>query len=114
MSTTTAPATITRYFEAHDRHDTDTALATFTADAVVHDDGQEHVGTEQIRHWLDTAAREFTYTRTLVGAEPVDGGAAGAWVVTNHVVGDFPGGEVTLRYRFDLDGDRIAALRIAP
>jgi len=33
--------------------------------------------------------------------------------VTVHLVGDFPGGEADLGFRFTLAGDRIAALTIA-
>jgi hypothetical protein len=33
--------------------------------------------------------------------------------VTSHVVGDFPGSPVNLRYFFVLEGDKIASLEIA-
>ena len=54
---------IRQYQDAHDRHDTSRALAAFAADATVIDEDHEHRGTAAIRQWLDTAAREFTYTR---------------------------------------------------
>jgi ketosteroid isomerase-like protein len=59
---------IRRYLAAHDRRDTDAALATFTPDATVVDDGHEYVGSGEIRHWLAKASTEFTYTRTFIGA----------------------------------------------
>jgi hypothetical protein len=105
------PEVIRRYQDAHDRHDTGAALATFAPDGRVVDDGHGHVGTYEIRHWLDTTASEFTYTRTLVDFEPLD---AGAWLVVNHLEGDFPGGQVDLRYRFQLADDLITELVIAP
>ena len=105
------PDVIRRYQDAHDRHDTETALATFTPDARAIDEGHEHNGTDAIRHWLETAATEFTYTRTLVAAESLD---AETWLVVNHLEGDFPGGVVDLRYRFQLSGDLISELVIAP
>ena len=37
-----------------------------------------------------------------------------AWLVTNHLEGNFPGGEVDLRYQFQLQADRIAELIIEP
>src|SRR4051794_26486769 len=101
------PDVIRRYQAAHDRHDTDTALATFAPDARLHDDGHDHHGTDEIRHWLATAASEYTFTRTLVSAEAT---GDGTWLVVNHLEGDFPGGEVDLRYQFVLTGDRIAEL----
>lgn len=105
------PAVVHRYQDAHDRHDTDAALATFTADARVVDDGRDHLGTDAIRTWLSTEASEYTFTRTLLDA--TDEGD-GRWLVVNHLEGDFPGGQVDLRYRFRLVDDRIAELVIAP
>ena len=80
------PDVIRRYQDAHDRHDTETALATFTPDARVIDEEHEHKGTDDIRHWLRTAATEFTYTRTLVTADALE---AKTWLVVNHLEGDF-------------------------
>jgi hypothetical protein len=105
------PAPIRRYLAAHDRHATDDALVEFTPDATVVDEDHRFVGVDAIRSWLDTAAREFTYTRTFLDAQAVD---ATTWVVRNRLEGDFPGGLVDLRHRFVLAGDRIAELVIAP
>lgn len=105
------PAIIGRYQEAHDRRATDAALATFTADARVVDDGHEHIGTDAVRSWLDTAAAEFTFTRTLLDATSE---GDGVWLVVTDLRGDFPGGQVDLRYRFTLVDDLIAELVIAP
>jgi SnoaL-like domain len=106
-----APEVIRRYFEAHDRGDTDAALGAFAPDATVVDDGHEYVGSDRIRHWLAKASAEFTYTRTFLDAQKVD---AGTWLITNHLEGDFPGGVVDLRYRFALTGELISGLVIAP
>ena len=105
------PEAIRRYQEAHDRRETDRALSSFTIDAVVHDEGREHRGHEEIRTWLSSASTRFTYTRTLIDVTAID---ADTWVVVNHLEGDFPGGEVDLRYRFRLSRDHIAELAIAP
>lgn len=111
MSAPELPGVVSAYLSAHDEHRTDDALAAFTIDARVIDDNQEYVGADAIRHWLGATSTAFTFTRTFVGAEP-DGEQR--WLVRNHLVGDFPGGEVDLSYRFRLDGDRIAELHIAP
>ena len=62
---TTLPEVIQRYQDAHDHHDTDGALAAFTVDATVRDDGHEYRGTDEIRDWLARTSAEYTYTRTL-------------------------------------------------
>ena len=105
------PEVIIRYQEAHDRHDTAAALSAFAPDAIVVDENREYRGSDQIRHWLRTAASEFTYTRTFVSAEAP---ATDTWLVLNHLEGDFPGGVVDLRYKFVLTADLIAELLIAP
>ena len=105
------PDVIIRYQDAHDRHDTAAALSTFAPDARVVDENREYRGSDEIRHWLRTAAREFTYTRTFVSAEAP---TTDTWLVLNHLDGDFPGGAVDLRYKFVLTGDLIAELLIAP
>ena len=105
------PTVVAEYQEAHDRRDVETALAAFTPDATVQDDGHEYRGTDEIRDWLARASTQFTYTRSLLGAEAID---ASSWVVTNRLEGDFPGGVVDLRYRFVLTGGLISELEIAP
>ena len=87
------------------------ALAAFAPNAVVKDDGHEYHGGDEIRDWLSRASTQFSYTRTLIGADAVD---ANTWLVTNHLEGDFPGGVVDLRYRFVLIDDLISELEIAP
>ena len=106
------PGTVRGYLTAHTARDTDTALAAYTADAVVSDDGHTHRGTAEIRRWLQQSASEYTFTTELIGAQRVDDRQ---WTAVSHLEGDFPGGVVDLRYRFTLDGDgHIAVLTIAP
>ena len=90
---TPLPEVVIRYQDAHDRRDTDAALATFTIDAIVRDDGREYRGAVEIRDWLSRTSVEFTYTRTLITATAVD---ATTCIVSNRLEGDFPGGVVEL------------------
>jgi hypothetical protein len=105
------PPLIERYQSAHDRHDIDAALATFTDDAVVLDEDETWAGTDRIREWLAKTSTEYTYTRILLGAEPTD---TASWLVRNRLEGNFPGNVVDLRYEFTLHGDHISGLTIAP
>lgn len=111
LSAPELPGAIARYQAAHDRRDADGAVAEFTADAKVTDDGHEYQGQEGVRRFVTKAASEYTFTRTLLRAEQP---APSDWLVVQRLVGDFPGGEVELRYRFRMAGDRIAELIIAP
>jgi ketosteroid isomerase-like protein len=105
------PEVVSRYQAAHDRRDTAAALAAFAPDARVFDDGREYQGAAEIRDWLDHAASEYTFTRSLVSTEAT---GAGTWVVVNHLEGNFPGGVVDLRYRFTIADGTISDLVIAP
>ncbi|MDX6287138.1 MAG: hypothetical protein QOG53_2623 [Frankiales bacterium] len=105
------PAAVTTYQAAHDRHDVDTALTTFTQDAVVHDEDHDWVGHEQIRQWLVKTSTEYTFTRALLG---VESSGSESWLVRNRLEGNFPGGVVDLRYEFTIDSGLISRLSIAP
>ena len=112
IAITDLPDTVRSYLTAHTARDTDTALAAYTADAVVTDDGHTYRGTDEVRGWLQQSSSEYTFTTELTGAQRVDDRQ---WVAVSHLEGDFPGGVVDLRYRFTLDADdRIAVLTIAP
>jgi hypothetical protein len=105
------PPLIESYQAAHDRHDIDAALATFADDAVVNDEDETWTGSDRIRQWLTKTSTEYTFTRTLLGAEPT---GTASWLVRSRLEGNFPGNVVDLRYEFTLDGDHISALTIAP
>ncbi|RPE40718.1 hypothetical protein EDD90_3781 [Streptomyces sp. Ag109_O5-1] len=105
------PAVVTRYLKAHRAHDTATALTAFSGDATVTDEGNTHEGTSAIEKWLNRSASEYTYTTELTGAQKTD---ATHYIATHHLEGNFPGGEVDLRYQFTLRGDLIEHLVIEP
>ncbi len=104
------PETVKTFMTALDSREFDRALATFTSDAVVTDDGRDHAGTEEIEAWLATAVTGYTYTAEFSGASTTDRGVD----VGQHLEGDFPGGVVDLNYRFTLDGAVISRLVIEP
>jgi len=53
---------------------------------------------------------KYEYTSEPVACEEKDG----IIVVTSHLVGNFPGSPVDLRFFFKLEGDKIASLEIVP
>ena len=105
------PNAITMYQAAHDRKDVAAALAQFTLDARVIDDGRTYEGIDGVETFLRKAGSEYTYTRTVISAEEI---TAKCWRVTNRLEGNFPGGQVDLSYEFHLEGELIARLTIAP
>lgn len=105
------PEPITTYLTAHDAGEYAHVLATFTPDAVVTDEGHDHIGRDQIEAWLTGPASEFAYTTEFIGATTVD---AGHVDVLERLEGNFPGGIADLHYRFTLDGALINRLVIEP
>ncbi|CAN5339825.1 hypothetical protein BH09ACT8_BH09ACT8_32330 [soil metagenome] len=105
------PARIKTYLTAHAGRDSARALSTFTADAVVTDEGRDYRGREEINSWLDGPASEYIYTTEFTKAATAD---AATVDVMQHLEGNFPGGVADLHYRFSLDGALISRLVIEP
>ena len=103
------PPPISAYFQA-DQGDGIPVSECFTDDAKVEDEGNTYSGLGAIREWKKESSRKYEYTVEPFAIEE----AGGKTVVTAHVVGNFPGSPVELRYFFALVGDKIAALEIKP
>ncbi|MBY8978295.1 nuclear transport factor 2 family protein [Rhodobacteraceae bacterium NNCM2] len=104
------PEVIDAYFKADKKGNTQAISECFTQDAVVVDEGNTYTGRDAIRQWMANTSTKYTYT-----VEPfalVEEG--GRTVVTSHLVGNFPGSPVDLRYFFALKDDMIAELEIVP
>lgn len=100
------PKPIADYFAA-DRNAA-AAAGCFSDTAVVTDEDQTHVGHTAIRSWVAKSSAKYSYV-----VEPFEiTTEAGLTVVTAHLTGSFPGSPVDLRYRFALDGAKIASLDI--
>ncbi|MGU3498359.1 nuclear transport factor 2 family protein [Mycobacterium sp. C31M] len=104
------PDNITTFMNALDGRQDDRALATFTADAVVTDEGRDYTGRDEIAAWLTRSVSEYTYTTAFTGATTTDTTVD----VKQHLEGNFPGGVADLHYRFKLDGGLISRLVIEP
>ena len=103
------PKPVAAYFTA-DKGDGEAVSQCFTANAVVKDEGHTHKGRAAIKAWKTDASAKYQYTCEPLTCEEKDGKT----VVTSHLVGNFPGSPVDLRFRFRLEGDMIASLEIVP
>ena len=104
----TLPDAVARYFDAANRFDAESAAACFTPDAVVHDEGKNHVGTEAIRGWVSHASEQYQPQVKVLSAE--ENGEQLA--VAARVSGQFPGSPVELAFKLTLRHGRIAELAI--
>ena len=103
------PKPIAAYFTA-DKGDGEAVSQCFTENAVVKDEGHTHKGRAAIKEWKTDASAKYQYTCEPLACEERDGKT----VVTSHLVGNFPGSPVDLRFFFKLEGDKIASLEIIP
>lgn len=102
------PKGIEEYFAADRDGGPDAVTACFTEEAIVKDEGKTHVGLRAIRDWKAGSVQKYNYT-----VEPFSIGTEnGRTLVTSHLVGDFPGSPVDLRYFFVLSDEKIAELEI--
>jgi hypothetical protein len=101
------PAPIAAYYEA-DKTDKGRIGECFADAAVVIDEGNTYTGRDSIQEWKEKSAEKYTYT-----ADPFAiAEEGGRTIVIAHLVGDFPGSPLDLRYAFTLKGDKIASLEI--
>ena len=103
------PKPVAAYFIA-DEVDGETVSQCFTANAVVKDEGHTHKGRAAIKAWKTDASAKYEYTSEPFACEEKDGKT----VVTSHLVGNFPGSPVDLRFFFKLEGAKIASLEVIP
>ena len=106
------PDNVKKFMTAIDARQRAQALAVFTADAVVTDEGRDHSGRDEIGAWLTDSVTEseYTYTSEFTGATTTGTTAD----VQQHLEGDFPGGVADLHYRFTLNDALISRLVIEP
>jgi hypothetical protein len=102
------PQSIENYFAADRNGGPDAVAASFTENAVVKDEGRTHVGLDAIRKWKAGSTQKYSYMVEPFSVETENGRT----VVTSHLVGDFPGSPVDLRYFFVLADAKIAELEI--
>ncbi|OJU22135.1 MAG: polyketide cyclase [Sphingomonas sp. 66-10] len=103
------PKPIAAYFAA-DAGNGAAVADCFTANAIVVDEQQTYQGRDAIAAWRSEAVAKYQYTSEPIMVEKVEDRT----IVTAHLVGNFPGSPVDLRYAFTLADGAIARLEIVP
>ena len=103
------PKPVAAFFTA-DRGDSEGVSQCFSENAVVKDEGHTYNGRAAIKKWKADVAAKYQYTCEPFACDQQDGKT----VVTSRLNGNFPGSPVNLRFFFELEGDKIAALEIIP
>jgi len=103
------PEPIAAYFTA-DKGNGQAVAQCFTDNAVVKDEGHTYRGRAAIKQWKTDASTKYQYTCEPLACAEQDGKI----IVTSRLTGNFPGSPVNPRFCFELDGDKIASLEVAP
>ncbi|MEA3213572.1 MAG: hypothetical protein QOE70_6629 [Chthoniobacter sp.] len=103
------PKPIAAYFSA-EKAGAEAVCQCFTENAVVKDEAHTYEGQAAIKQWRTDVAAKFEFTSEPFACEEKDGKI----VVTSKLTGSFPGSPIDLRFFFEIEGDKIAALEIIP
>jgi SnoaL-like domain len=102
------PPAIAAFFDGDRKSNAQAVAECFSQDAVVLDEGNTYEGRDAIRTWMANASTQYTYTSEPFSIEQENGRT----VVSSHLIGNFPGSPVDLRYFFVIHGDKITNLEI--
>ncbi|RZA05350.1 MAG: nuclear transport factor 2 family protein [Proteobacteria bacterium] len=102
------PTAIQRYVDFTNSQDWAALAATFSAKAVVHDEGGVHTGRTEIAMWARASIQKYDMEIQPLSLRE---GATNS-VLTAVVAGNFPGSPAELTFQFQLKGDEIVALKI--
>ncbi|WP_127144970.1 nuclear transport factor 2 family protein [Pelagibacterium montanilacus] len=106
----TLPTSIENYFAGKNTKDYALAVSGFAPSAVVKDEGEDHVGPDAIRAWMEDTAARYDNRAEIKSTS----GHGDHVEVSAEVTGSFPGSPIVLRFTFTLEDDQITRLSIAP
>jgi len=102
------PKPITVYIEAENSGDISLFDQCFIDDAIVRDENETHTGLDAIKKWKAETKKKYQHTVDLLKIEKKEGKI----LVTNELIGNFPGSPIELDFVFTLQGDKIVSLEI--
>lgn len=102
------PHPIDTYVKAQNAYDADTALACFSEDATVLDEGETLKGRRAIREWMEKTRKKYTPQLRPLGIEE----KRNEVIMTTEVSGTFDGSPVTLDFHFTIRNHLIEDLRV--
>ena len=102
------PDVVAEYLEAERMKDARRLSLCFAENGIVHDEGKERCGRDEIRAWKEEVDAKYRYV-----SEPFAASANGnTLTVRARLTGDFPGSPVEVNHVFALKGGKIVSLDI--
>ena len=102
------PKPIALYLAAENSGDPEAMTECFAENAIVRDENQTIEGLLAIKQWKAETRKKYQHTVDPLSVSEKDG----RFIVTNRLIGNFPGSPIELEFVFTLKGNRIVALEI--
>lgn len=102
------PKPIAVYVSAENSGDTNLFDQCFAENAVVRDEDETHKGLAEIKKWKAETKKKYQHTVDPLSIAERDG----KFIVTNRLIGNFPGSPIELDFVFTIQGDKIVSLKI--
>jgi len=102
------PSAIASYVAAENGGDIEALEQCFAKDAVVRDEGQTIEGLDAIKQWKAETKRKYQHIIEPLAVAQKEGKI----IVTNRLIGNFPGSPIELDFVFTLDGNKVGSLEI--
>jgi ketosteroid isomerase-like protein len=100
------PKLINTFIKAQNAYDADTALACFSENATVLDEGETLKGKKAIREWMEKTKKKYSPKFRPVSIKE----STGEIIMTTEVSGTFDGSPVNLDYHFKVRNNLIEDL----
>ena len=102
------PKLIDTYIKAENAYNADTALACFSENATVLDEGETHRGKKAIREWMEKVKKKYSPQFRPLGIKEIKEEIT----MTTEVSGTFEGSPVKVDYHFKIKNNLIEDLNI--
>jgi hypothetical protein len=102
------PKLIETYIKAQNAYDADIALACFSENATVYDEGETLRGKKAIRDWMEKTKKKYSPQFQPLGIKKTKEET----IMTTEVSGTFDGSPVKLDYHFKIKNNLIEDLNI--
>jgi hypothetical protein len=102
------PKPIALYVAAENSGDTNLFDQCFAQNAVVRDENETHKGLAEIKKWKTETKTKYQHTIDPLRIAEMNG----KFIVTNRLIGNFPGSPIELDFVFTIQGEKMVSLEI--
>lgn len=102
------PIILKNLLQAQENCDSNSYAEFFSDDAQVFDEGKTHKGKEEIKDWNEKTNEEYKTKLKVIDVFNEDK----MITLTTKVSGTFDGSPIILKYKFEIENEKISSLKI--